>query len=131
MCSSGSPDLPVWIIAVLRLFWRNVVPQAGRAIDYNQKKAAKLRTITVDSTEGQALASVPRTRSVAVLDVWDAMRSDRPYRTGRPDEQVRKHIRALVGTHFDQRVVHVFLDLERSAHLRSNTRRCAGLSGKG
>jgi hypothetical protein len=51
-------------------------------------------------------------RIFAVVDVWDAMRSDRPYRAGRPDEQVREHIQALAGTHFDQRVVHVFLDLE-------------------
>ncbi len=51
-------------------------------------------------------------RIFAVVDVWDAMRSDRPYRAGRPDEQVREHIRALAGTHFDPRVVSMFLDLE-------------------
>jgi len=39
------------------------VPQAGRAIRYNQKKPAKPRTITVDSTEGRALAGDPRTRA--------------------------------------------------------------------
>ncbi len=47
----------------------------------------------------------------AVVDVWDAMRSDRPYRKGRPDMQVRAHIRSLAGTHFDSRVVEVFLSV--------------------
>jgi hypothetical protein len=41
---------------VLPLFWRNVVPQAARDIGYNQKKPAKLRTITRDSKEERALA---------------------------------------------------------------------------
>jgi len=50
-------------------------------------------------------------RIFAVVDVWDAMRSDRPYRTGAPEEQVRAHLRALAGTHFDPDVVPVFLEL--------------------
>jgi len=50
-------------------------------------------------------------RIFAVVDVWDAMRSDRPYRAGAPEEQVRAHLRALVGTHFDSQVVPVFLQL--------------------
>jgi len=52
-------------------------------------------------------------RIFAVVDVWDAMRSDRPYRAGRPDQQVREHIRSLAGTHFDPQVAHVFFHLER------------------
>jgi hypothetical protein len=32
-----APLLPLWIIAMVQLFWCNVVPQAGRAIGYNQK----------------------------------------------------------------------------------------------
>ena len=52
-------------------------------------------------------------RIFAVVDVWDAMRSDRPYRRGWPDEQVDAHIRTLAGTHFDPQVVRAFLALER------------------
>jgi putative two-component system response regulator len=50
-------------------------------------------------------------RLFAVVDVWDALRSDRPYRAGWPEERVREHIRSLAGTHIDPHVVDVFLDL--------------------
>jgi response regulator RpfG family c-di-GMP phosphodiesterase len=49
-------------------------------------------------------------RIFAVVDVWDALRFDRPYRTGWPEERVREHIRAGAGTHFDPQVVEVFLN---------------------
>jgi PAS domain S-box-containing protein len=48
-------------------------------------------------------------RIFAVVDVWDALRSDRPYRQAWPAEKVRGHIRALSGSHFDPRVVEEFL----------------------
>ena len=48
-------------------------------------------------------------RIFAVVDVWDALCSDRPYRAGWPEEKVREHIRALSGTHFDPQVVDVFM----------------------
>jgi CheY-like chemotaxis protein len=53
----------------LRLFWRNVVPQASRDIGYNQKKPAKPRTITMDRTEGRRLLgrSPPCTRLLEIL----------------------------------------------------------------
>jgi len=50
-------------------------------------------------------------RIFAVVDVWDALRSDRPYRPAWPEEQVREHIRSLSGTHFDPRVVQAFMSL--------------------
>jgi len=50
-------------------------------------------------------------RIFSVVDVWDALRSDRPYRPAWPEEKVRHHIRALSGTDFDPRVVEVFLNL--------------------
>jgi HD-GYP domain-containing protein (c-di-GMP phosphodiesterase class II) len=50
-------------------------------------------------------------RLFAVVDVWDALRSDRPYRKGWPDEAVRNHIASLSGTHFDPAVVDVFMSL--------------------
>jgi len=47
-------------------------------------------------------------RIFAVVDVWDALRSDRPYRKGWPEEKVRAHIRGLAGSHFDPQVVEIF-----------------------
>ncbi len=48
-------------------------------------------------------------RIFAVADVWDALRSDRPYRPAWPEEKVREHIREQSGKHFDPRVVEVFM----------------------
>ncbi|OGO45485.1 MAG: hypothetical protein A2W37_02280 [Chloroflexi bacterium RBG_16_63_12] len=48
-------------------------------------------------------------RIFAVVDVWDALLSDRPYRLGWPEAKVREHIRSLAGTHFDPQVMEVFL----------------------
>jgi putative nucleotidyltransferase with HDIG domain len=49
-------------------------------------------------------------RIFAVVDVWDALRSNRLYRTAWSVKKVREHIRELAGTHFDPRVVKVCLD---------------------
>lgn len=50
-------------------------------------------------------------RLFAIVDVWDALRSDRPYRAAWPVERVLDHIRTLSGTHFDPQVVKAFLAL--------------------
>jgi PAS domain S-box-containing protein/putative nucleotidyltransferase with HDIG domain len=50
-------------------------------------------------------------RIFAVVDVWDALRFDRPYRPGWPPEQIREHIAGLSGSHFDPTVVEAFLTL--------------------
>lgn len=52
-------------------------------------------------------------RLFAIVDVWDALRSDRPYRKGWSEEQVLHHIEALSGSHFDPLVVTAFLQLLR------------------
>ncbi|HEX2770719.1 MAG TPA: HD domain-containing phosphohydrolase [Geobacteraceae bacterium] len=49
-------------------------------------------------------------RIFAVADAWDALRSDRLYRTSWSVKKVRKHLRSLAGTHFDPHVVNVCLD---------------------
>jgi len=49
-------------------------------------------------------------RIFAVVDVWDALRSDRHYRSSWPLEKVRAHLRSLAGTHFDPHVVEVCLN---------------------
>jgi response regulator RpfG family c-di-GMP phosphodiesterase len=51
-------------------------------------------------------------RVFAVVDVWDALRSDRPYRTAWREPQVREYLRAGAGTHFDPKVVDMFLAMQ-------------------
>jgi putative nucleotidyltransferase with HDIG domain len=48
-------------------------------------------------------------RIFAVVDVWDALCSDRPYRSAIPPEEACKIIQQESGTHFDPRIVEVFL----------------------
>ncbi len=50
-------------------------------------------------------------RIFAVADVWDALRSDRPYRRAWTEERARAHIVEQAGTHFDPRIIEVFLRL--------------------
>jgi PAS domain S-box-containing protein/putative nucleotidyltransferase with HDIG domain len=50
-------------------------------------------------------------RIFAVVDVWDALRSDRPYRPAWSGERVRAHLRGLRGTHLEPRLVDAFLKL--------------------
>ncbi len=50
-------------------------------------------------------------RIFAVADVWDALRSDRPYRPAWTAHKAREYIRDQAGTHFDPKVVDVFLQL--------------------
>lgn len=50
-------------------------------------------------------------RIFSVVDVWDALMSDRPYRKAWPEDRVREHIARDSGTHFDPAVVRAFLNL--------------------
>jgi HD-GYP domain-containing protein (c-di-GMP phosphodiesterase class II) len=49
-------------------------------------------------------------RIFAVVDVYDALTSDRPYRKAWSKEEAKKYILAESGTHFDPEVVEVFLE---------------------
>ena len=51
-------------------------------------------------------------RIFAVIDVWDALVSDRPYRKALPPDEVRARIKADAGKHFDPHVVRAFLELD-------------------
>src|SRR5581483_9371106 len=51
-------------------------------------------------------------RIFAVVDVWDAVTSDRPYRPAWTKDQALKHIQEQSGSHFDPRVVRTFLDMQ-------------------
>ncbi len=51
-------------------------------------------------------------RIFSVVDVWDALRSDRPYRPGWREERVREYITKRAGADFDPAVVDAFMKLE-------------------
>jgi len=50
-------------------------------------------------------------RIFAVVDVWDALNSDRPYRAAWPEEKVREYILTSSGTHFELQVVDTFMKM--------------------
>jgi hypothetical protein len=50
-------------------------------------------------------------RLFAVVDVWDAMRSDRPYRKAISEKETLKYIREQSGKLFDPAIVEAFLEL--------------------
>jgi putative nucleotidyltransferase with HDIG domain len=50
-------------------------------------------------------------RLFAVVDVWDALSSDRPYRKAWPQEKVLDYIKEQSNTHFDPKIVELFLSL--------------------
>jgi HD-GYP domain-containing protein (c-di-GMP phosphodiesterase class II) len=50
-------------------------------------------------------------RIFAVVDVWDALQFDRPYRKAWPEKQMREYIQEQSGKHFDPQVVKIFLKL--------------------
>ena len=56
-------------------------------------------------------AQIPKAaRIFAVVDVWDALTSDRPYRKAWEKEKASEYIREQAGQHFDPEVVTAFLD---------------------
>jgi putative nucleotidyltransferase with HDIG domain len=48
-------------------------------------------------------------RIFTIVDVWDALTSDRPYRSAWPEDEVLDYIRKNSGKHFDSEVVSVFM----------------------
>ncbi len=51
-------------------------------------------------------------RIFCVIDVWDALTSDRPYHKARSHDEVRQLIKADSGTHFDPQVIEAFMGME-------------------
>ncbi len=51
-------------------------------------------------------------RIFPVIDVWDALISDRPYRKAVPPDEVRQYIQKDAGKHFDPHVVRAFMEME-------------------
>lgn len=61
-------------------------------------------------------------RIFSIIDVYDALRSDRPYRKGLTEEAILHYISDLSGSQFDPQIVQVFLNMVRnnSEFLRQN-----------
>jgi PAS domain S-box-containing protein len=48
-------------------------------------------------------------RIFAIVDVWDALRSDRPYRASWSSQDARQYILSQSGKHFDPKIVEIFM----------------------
>jgi HD-GYP domain-containing protein (c-di-GMP phosphodiesterase class II) len=48
-------------------------------------------------------------RAFAIVDVYDALSSDRPYRKALPQHEVIDYLKTQSGTHFDPNVLDIFL----------------------
>lgn len=57
-------------------------------------------------------------RIFAVIDVFDALTSDRPYRKAWTRDEALEHIKRQAGTHFDPQVVDAFLERVDGHHSR-------------
>lgn len=63
--------------------------------------------------EGRSGDAIPiSARIVAVADVYDAIRSERPYKPAHGREAAASYVRDNASLHFDPRVVAAFLDIE-------------------
>ncbi|KPK21590.1 MAG: hypothetical protein AMJ76_02320 [Dehalococcoidia bacterium SM23_28_1] len=58
-------------------------------------------------------------RIFAVVDVYDAITSDRPYRRARPHEYALEEIKRNTGTQLDPKVVEAFLKAEERGLIRN------------
>ena len=65
-------------------------------------------------------------RIFAVVDVWDALSSDRPYRKAWSYEKIVEHLREQSGTHFDPKVVALFLQMMVGAQETSQAATTSG-----
>jgi len=61
---------------------------------------------------GLAGENIPlEARIFAVVDVWDALLSDRPYREAWTEQEALDYLQQQAGEHFDPRVVEAFLEM--------------------
>jgi HD-GYP domain-containing protein (c-di-GMP phosphodiesterase class II)/putative methionine-R-sulfoxide reductase with GAF domain len=70
--------------------------------------------------QGLAGEQIPlAARLFAVVDVWDAITNERPYKAAHPPEWAMAFIIGAAGTHFDPNVVAAFVELmrERGVHI--------------
>ncbi|PWH12229.1 MAG: hypothetical protein DDG60_14400 [Anaerolineae bacterium] len=68
-------------------------------------------------------------RIFSIVDVWDALLSNRPYRRGCTEESVLEYIRKYAGIYFDPKIVEVFIELHNKGVFK-DTRTAQLTSGK-
>ena len=68
-----------------------------------------------DGISGEAISLSARILSVA--DVYDALITARPYRKALPKEEAVRMIEAEAGSHFDPKIVRIFLELVRNGEI--------------
>jgi PAS domain S-box-containing protein/putative nucleotidyltransferase with HDIG domain len=56
-------------------------------------------------------------RIFAIVDVWDALRSDRPYRSSWPRDKVLEYIKEQSGSHFDPAITEAFVQMVEEGNL--------------
>ncbi|HTX93051.1 MAG TPA: HD domain-containing phosphohydrolase [Anaerolineales bacterium] len=62
--------------------------------------------------DGLSRGGIPASaRLFALVDVWDALNSDRPYRPGWEARKVKEYLEAEAGRHFDPEYTQIFLKL--------------------
>ena len=59
-------------------------------------------------------------RMFAVIDVYDALSSDRPYRSAWDRKKVLAYLEEQAGAHFDPRAVQVFLEMLRASEVQTS-----------
>lgn len=70
---------------------------------------------------GLAGEEIPLTaRLFMIVDVWDALTSDRPYRPSWSEQDAIRHIKEGSGKHFDPKVVEAFLELIETGFFHKN-----------
>ena len=65
-------------------------------------------------------------RIITIVDAYDAMTTDRPYRAALSEEEALRRLRAARGTQFDPNLLDVFLDLVASGAISPERARAQG-----
>ncbi len=81
----------------------------GVAIDISDRKEAEAKAL-LEVARAKVLLHIAA-RIFAVVDVWDALRSDRPYRPRWLEEKALTYIREQSGKHFEPQIVALFLQM--------------------
>jgi len=101
--------------------------QMLQSISFLKPASTSLNSITKDGmvlathTDSRKMKIPQDARIFAVIDTWDSMLSDRPYRRARTEEEARKVLREGAGKQFDPEVVDAFLKMIDSARAQDGS----------